>query len=525
MDDAAHPLLKQRLPARLMPLATAMGLRPFYGDIHNHCAISYGHGSLDSALARARQQLDFVSVTGHAYWPDMPVNEPSVAHIVAFHVEGFARLQQNWRPHYAKLAEAHEPGRFTVFPGYEIHSSQHGDYTIVYRDLDQDELIEAESPAELHRRLEARYPGRAFAFPHHIGYREGARGINWRSFDENLSPVLEIVSMHGLSETSLGDRPFLHSMGPADGHSTVEHGLAHGNVFGFLGNTDHHSAYPGSYGHGRSAVYAAENASTAIWDALHARRTVALTGDCAHLFASIDGLPFGSRVAEGPDKVLCIEAVAGSFIDHIDIIRNGRLVERISPEITPHAIDPDGDRFETIFNLELGWGARGSSHDWTGSVRFDGGEILAVEPRLRGPEIVSPLEGEGTAPPLPRIGGDVQRLDFALRAEANPNNSTAATQAIAARVRLSPDSIIHADFDGHRLDIPAARLLDGALSGNLGPIDSPAYRFHPLPRAADWQWTGEVTLGAVAAGETVYVRLRQKNGQWAWASPFFFTSP
>jgi len=68
-------------------------------------------------------------------------------------------------------------------------------------------------------------------------------------------------------------------------------------------------------------------------------------------------------------------------------------------------------------------------------------------------------------------------------------------------------------------------LLDGALSGNLGPIDSPAYRFHPLPRAADWQWTGEVTLGAVAAGETVYVRLRQKNGQWAWASPFFFTSP
>ena len=66
-------MLGERLPERLSPLASGMGLRPFYGDLHNHCDISYGHGSLEQALRRARRQLDFVSVTGHAYWPDMPV--------------------------------------------------------------------------------------------------------------------------------------------------------------------------------------------------------------------------------------------------------------------------------------------------------------------------------------------------------------------------------------------------------------------------------------------------------------------
>ena len=36
------------------------GLSAYYGDLHNHCAISYGHGSLEEALRNARAQLDFL---------------------------------------------------------------------------------------------------------------------------------------------------------------------------------------------------------------------------------------------------------------------------------------------------------------------------------------------------------------------------------------------------------------------------------------------------------------------------------
>jgi len=39
----------------------------YYGDLHNHCGSSYGHGSLEDAYRNARLQLDFASVTPHAY--------------------------------------------------------------------------------------------------------------------------------------------------------------------------------------------------------------------------------------------------------------------------------------------------------------------------------------------------------------------------------------------------------------------------------------------------------------------------
>ena len=44
----------------------------YFGDIHNHCNLTYGHGDMRDAFDAAKQQLDFLSVTPHAMWPDMP---------------------------------------------------------------------------------------------------------------------------------------------------------------------------------------------------------------------------------------------------------------------------------------------------------------------------------------------------------------------------------------------------------------------------------------------------------------------
>lgn len=514
-------MLGERLPPRLSPLASRLGFRPYYGDIHNHCDISYGHGSLQQALKRARRQLDFVSVTGHAYWPDMPVDDPRVAHIVDFHVKGFARLERVWDAHFDVLAEADAPGEFTVFPGYEMHSFAHGDYTIVYQDLKRQDILKADSPAELLGRLRAAFGSRAFAFPHHIGYRLGARGVNWETMVEDLSPVLEIISMHGSSETSIGDRPFLHSMGPSDGNQTARYGLSLGRKFGFLGNTDHHSGYPGSYGHGRSAVYAEENSRTALWDAIHSRRTNALTGDRTHLFFTLGDTPQGGSIGPGGNAPLELEAVAGGHIDYIDLIRNGDVVGRVTPELMQAPLATENGAMETILVLELGWGARGKFHDWKGSLELTGGEILAVEPRLRGSEVVSPLEGSGDASDDNRVELCGKRIDFAIRSMANPNNTTASTQAIAARIRIGPDAGVRLAVDGQTFHVAAERLLSGALSGNLGPIDSPAFRLHPLPLPHQWQWRGSFQIDPLAKGDWIYARMRQANGQWTWASPIF----
>ncbi len=509
------------LPARLNPLAHGAGVRPFYGDLHNHCGISYGHGTLEDALRNARKQLDFVSITGHAYWPDMPVDDPSVAHIVDFHVKGFARLKRLWPAHFEQLETFNAPGQFTVFPGYEMHSNAHGDHTIVFRSVDQREMVKADSPRALWQALSKAYGTDAIAFPHHIAYRTGARGINWESFDSSLSPVVEIVSMHGCSETSNTDRPFLHSMGPGDGANTVHAGWNSGHMFGVIGGTDHHSGFPGSHGHGRAVLYASQNTSSSLWSAIRSRHTGAQTGDNCHLFAWLGNAIPGDQIEPVAMPVLQIEAVAGGAIDYIDVLRNGRVVHRITPQVTPAPICPTREDLETILVLELGWGARGTEHVWNGTLTLDGGVIEAVEPRLRGPEVVSPLEAEDQAVP----GSTVQLMDniisFDICAQANPNNQTVATQSVAARIRVRQDDDVHLRTEGVNLRVGVDRLLAGAVSGNLGGIDTPAFRLHQLPRPQDWQWTGTVALDALGAGDWVSLRMRQANGQWSWSSPFF----
>ena len=510
-------MTQARLHNGLTPLAARLGVIPLFGDIHNHCNISYGHGSLTNALLRARQQLDFVSITGHAAWPDMPVEDKSVAHIVDFHVKGFGRLKANWHGHFAVLFSFDEPGRFTVFPGYEIHSNAHGDYTVVYADLEPDPYVLADDPAGLKAALLAAKGSHALAFPHHIGYRPGARGINWSSFDPELSPFVEMFSMHGCAEDSLTSRPYLHSMGPLNGPSSMAAGLADGHLFGVVGNTDHHSGYPGSYGHGRMGVYASANDREAIFEAMRARRTNALTGNNIHLLASVGDTIQGGILAPTANAELAIEAIAGDVIDRIDIIRNGRFFERISPALTPSPIGAD----ETLVYLEMGWGARGSQHRWQGDIEVRNGAITGLETRLRGAEIVSPLEGEEEKGRPPRIGHDGRFVGFELTAGANPNNVTPATQGFAIRIRYGADTALVARFGDHTRTIALSDLFAGSLSGNLGAIDSPAYRFHQAPRPDQWQWQGTLPLGPLETGETIYVRLTEAGGQNAWTSPFF----
>ena len=55
-----------------------------WGDLHNHCGITYGFGSLQNALKIARSHLDFCCITGHAMWPDIYARTPETEFIVDF---------------------------------------------------------------------------------------------------------------------------------------------------------------------------------------------------------------------------------------------------------------------------------------------------------------------------------------------------------------------------------------------------------------------------------------------------------
>jgi hypothetical protein len=498
-------------------------LSPYFGDLHNHCAISYGHGSLESAFRNAREQLDFCSVTGHALWPDMPAPDPTIQYIVDFHHEGFARLREQWAAVQETTEAFHRPGEFVTFLSFEMHGSAHGDYTVVYPG-GRGDLLEVGGLAELQQRLRALHAQgvRALAFPHHIGYKRGQRGIDWEAFDPELSPVVEILSMHGCSEADEGPRPFLHVMGPADHASTMQYGLAQGHRFGVIGSTDHHSAYPGSYGHGRTGLWAAAKTRSAIWEALWARRTYALTGDRIEVRFALNGEPMGAALPATDRREIAVHVTGGAPLDYVDLLKNNALWRRLSrcDVVRP----PDStDTIRTKLFLEVGWGERNVRADW--SVRFgiSEGRLLAVEPRFRGPEVVAPTEVDAAredVPPAHWEPDSERAVYFEATTFGNPNNRTPATQGICLEVEAPASAGVWAEINGRRLSYPLSALLEGARAGRLGKIASPAYRFHRAPRRWEYDW--RFALEDVGEpGDLYYVRVRQLNDQWAWSSPIW----
>lgn len=499
-------------------------LRPYFGDLHSHCGISYGHGSLEEALDNAAQRLDFCSITGHAAWPDMPQETPRIKPILDFHHVGFAKLREGWPRVLETLRRRTKEGAFVLFPGYEIHSSAFGDYTILYKQIAGD-VIYAASPVALEAALrEFRGTGNdGLAFPHHLGYRRGHRGVNWDAFSETLSPLVEIISMHGCSEGNENTRPFLHSMGPSDWHSTMQYGLSKGHVFGVLGNTDHHSAHPGSYGHGLTGLWASGLTRDEIWQAFWERRTYALTGDKIVLRYSLNGALMGSVVPRTGRRIIDIEVQGRAPIDYVDVVKNNRLLRRFSEtDLEPQ---PATSPFETLLYLELGWGSRGRPYTWDVTFGISDGEILDVEPRFRGLEVLSPLDKkeDGCEAPLSRWDQlDERTVHFETVTAGNPTTTTPGTQGMCLHAMLPLRAEIMLSLNGRSTRVPLQRLIEGAYADYTGSIDSPAFRLHRAPSVWEYHWEltccDEQEMGEKAV---YYVRVRQKNDQWAWSSPIF----
>ena len=84
-----------------------------WGDLHNHCGITYGFGSLQNALKIARSHLDFCCITGHAMWPDIYARTPETEFIVDFHREGFKKLLDHWDEIRAEMARQNDGGLVT----------------------------------------------------------------------------------------------------------------------------------------------------------------------------------------------------------------------------------------------------------------------------------------------------------------------------------------------------------------------------------------------------------------------------
>ncbi len=491
------------------------GLRSFYGDLHNHCDISYGHGTLADAFQNARLQLDFVSVTAHAHWPDLPEADSRLAAVNAYHLEGFSKALAAW-PEYVETTNAENvDDRLVSFLSFEWHSMRSGDHNIYFRGH-SGEILPATDLSDLRKRLTdiAGLEG-GFVIPHHIGYQPGYRGIDWSQFDPSLSPFVEIMSMHGCAESDDAPFPYLHTMGPRDGRSTMQAGLALGHRFGVIGSTDHHSAHPGSYGHGRLGVWADALTREGIWEALHSRRTWALSGDRIEVALSVNGTPMGSVAPWSQTRELALDVTGGAPITVVELIHNNAIIERFGPR--KDNLRPN--RWKVA--LELGWGELEDETSWEVDLSVMNGRLVGVEPRFRGREVVNPQDALSD-----ELAFSSWERPEANRAAArtiswrNPSITTPGTQSLCFEIDGDPQASIVGKINGTDVHVDLLELLHGARSRHLGGFLTPAFVFHRA--AAEWEWTclEEITHRTNdGQGDWYYIRVLQTNGHWACSSP------
>jgi hypothetical protein len=491
----------------------------YYGDLHNHCEVGYGHGSLEDAYQNARMQLDFVCVTPHAHWGDLPEGEGRLAGLVDYHKEGFQRSRQAWQAVRSMVDTEYIPGKFVTFLGFEWHSIAHGDRNIVLKGS-QGEILGAETLAELHEELRrlASQGIEGFAFAHHIGYKKGYRGINWETFDPAYSPLVEIMSMHGASEGNETAYPYLHTMGPRDWQSTYQYGLAQGHLVGAMGSTDHHSAHPGSYGHGRMAAWASELTRDGIWDAIKNRRTYALTGDRIDIRFALNGYPLGSLAPYAKERSIELDVRGAGAIDYVELVYNNRPVCRWNGQT---ALAQPGDPVKVY--VELGWGPRGKNVDWNGELEVIGAQLLGVEPHFRGPEVLAPdpdATHECAFSRWDKVSPGCVR--FQTRTWSNLTTTTASTQGLVLELSGEPHSRIRGTFNGVEVEMPLSDLIQGSRTGYLGGFMTPAYCFHQAVPENAYSARFKFEHQPDSTGrDWYYLRVRQVNNQWAWTSPIW----
>lgn len=491
----------------------------YWGDLHSHCSISYGHGTVEQALMRARQQLDFCSVTGHAFWPDMPTDRDVYAEIIDYHQEGFATLARNWNQLLDLQRSGTKDGTFLAFPSYEWHSLKYGDHN-VYAATPDLALKDADDLPAL-QSIVSEMNG--MAIPHHIGYRAGYRGINWDEYLEDVSPFVEIFSLHGCSLSENAPFRMLHDMGPRDWNSTAEAGWQRGFRFGIAGGTDHHAAYPGSHGDGRMGVFARSLTREDIWEAFLARRVFAATGDRIDARLFLNDAWIGESITATGSRQLKATVQGASSLDRVELLRNGEVVQRFAPE----RVQPDRTRHRYRLRLTWGWGRNTIPVEWTGRFTLDDGCIVSTESCFSGQAIVAPKSSSTMEVldevDLPHAIQNPSDRSFEWRSmtQGNPTMRHETTQAVSLEIDAPLSARITIEVNGQRYQHSLTEVLRKSTSHFLRGWLSEAITIGPLVPVEECSIHAEWSDVPHAGTDVYRLQVAQHNGQWVWLSPIW----
>ena len=410
-------------------------------------------------------------------------------------------------------------GEFLTFVGYEAHSMEHGDHVALNYDLDAP-LVECTSIEDWKEKAKGH---KVFVTPAPHGLSGWLSRLQlemlyrrrYYSIRRNVFPSRSGRKRSG--ETT----PYLHDMGPRQWEGTIQYGLELGNKFGIMASTDQHSGYPGSYGDGRIGVLAPSLTRDAIWEALRTRHVCAATGDKIIIDFRLNDAFMGD-VVRGNSRRIYLNVTGESCIDYVDIVKNGQILARMNGPLTPVA--PEGDTVRCKVKVDFGWNREEKYVHWQGKLSVDKGQIHSVTPCFRGAAFTSPQEGETEfhthVNRIVSVGDKETELD--MYSSKNPNTTTAAMQAVILDVEMPKDGKVIAEFNGKKFEHTLGELLEGSRSHFMIGWLSEAILFNrAMPESCFTLEHYMEDKEPQRDTDYYYVRVRQRDGQWAWSSPIW----
>ncbi len=520
--------------------------RIFWGESHdNTYQFADPPAPIDECLARAAAHLDFYAAAYYttcspAFEPGGHLAESSRPHKVPVEVwKDEERLDREWAEVKAACRAADQPGRFVTFPGYEWQGdATGGDHNVSSPDDDLP-IFRVATLRELYDCLRGL---RAVAIPHHTAYRPGCRGRDWSVYDERLSPYTEIYSVHGCSETDeewVGMRQNSH-MGPPVGGGTWQDALDRGYHIGAVCSTDNWGEMPGHYGRGTMACLAEELTREGLWSAMTSRRVYGVTGDRIKLDFTVDGAAMGSVIVGQRTRRIRVAVEGCDALDRIEVLRGNQVLATHCHQGTWRFPEP-GRRTRFKLRIEAGWGPRPNEtnvppRQWDGLLEVPGGRLIGFVPCWITPQTDRPrLSGERAEFALTTNTRYLQERSqnadlFEFEADPAANvrirlngleeRGTVAELAAGSREMLYVDESRAMLRDAFGIDPDSLQRWD-----TIHHVAYKAKVHRPLPEAA-WTAVYELEDDQPLAAETHYrVRVEQRNGQRAWSSPVWVTTP
>jgi hypothetical protein len=301
---------KTSRPALAKTSAKVFGQSVFFGDLHMHSAVSDGTGAPDEILARAwNRGLDFAALTDHdniiGKRTFLSVQEEIAWLTDAFDSrEGFSCLHAyEWtsKPLPDGFGHRNIYARTAFVDGWCSFRGRCNDSKNLFAYLKRKDML---------------------AICHHTTWT----GTDWSAHDENLQPLVEIISVHGATERP-GDRAIASRGQRANMYAT--NALNQGLRFGFVGGSDAHGLLwhhgigrkKNPWKHGLTGVFSEQNQRDRIFFALRHRKTIATSG--VRMLAGIKVDP--------KTKVISYVTQGTRPITRFSIVRDGREILTLQP--------------------------------------------------------------------------------------------------------------------------------------------------------------------------------------------------